>query len=47
MSSAVIFTIIKVLESLPETAQAQVMEHLRASVEDVRDELEWDSSGSM
>ena len=43
MSSAAIFTVIKMLESLPETAQEQVVEHLREYVEDVRDELEWDS----
>ena len=43
MSSAAIFTVIKMLESLPETAQEQVVEHLREYVEDLRDELEWDS----
>jgi hypothetical protein len=43
MSSAAIFTVIKLLESLPETAQEQVVEHLREYVEDLRDELEWDS----
>jgi hypothetical protein len=47
MSSAAIFTVIKMLESLPETAQEQVVEHLREYVEDVRDELEWDSCGSI
>ena len=43
MSSAAIFTVIKMLESLPETAQEQVVEHLREYGEDLRDELEWDS----
>jgi hypothetical protein len=43
MSSAAIFTVIKMLESLPDTAQQQVVEHLREYVEDLRDELAWDS----
>jgi hypothetical protein len=43
MSSAAIVTVIKMLESLPDTVQQQVVEHLRAYVEDLRDELEWDS----
>jgi hypothetical protein len=43
MSSTAITTVTKMLESLPETAQAQVVEHLRDYIEDLRDELEWDA----
>jgi hypothetical protein len=43
MSSTAIATVTKMLESLPETAQAQVVEHLREYIEALRDELEWDA----
>lgn len=43
MSSETISTVIKLMESLPETAQAQVVEHLREYIEDLRDELQWDN----
>jgi hypothetical protein len=43
MSSIAITTVIKMLEALPEAAQAQVVEHLREYVEDLRDELQWDA----
>lgn len=42
MSSAAIATIAKMLEPLPETAQNQVVEHLREYVAEVRDEIQWD-----
>lgn len=35
-------TAVKMLESIPEEAQEEVVEHLRELVEDVRDELEWE-----
>ncbi|NJM71872.1 MAG: hypothetical protein HC862_17660 [Scytonema sp. RU_4_4] len=44
MSSAAIATVIKMMESLPEAVQDQVVEHLREYVEDLRDELQWDIS---
>ena len=31
------------LESLPEIVQDQVVEHLRDYLEDIQDELQWDS----
>ncbi len=31
------------LESLPEPVQNQVVDHLREYLEDLRDELQWDS----
>lgn len=43
MSSEAISTVIKMIESLPETAQDRVVEHLREYIEDLRDELQWDS----
>ncbi len=44
MSSAAIATVTKMLETLPETVQAQVAEHLREYIEDLGDELKWDNS---
>lgn len=43
MSSETVATVLKMIESLPETAQEQVVEHLREYIEELRDELEWDS----
>lgn len=42
MSSTVIATAIKMLESLPEQAQEQVVEHLRAYIAELDDERTWD-----
>jgi hypothetical protein len=43
MSSTAIATVTKMMESLPETAQNQVVEHLREYLEDLQDELQWDT----
>jgi hypothetical protein len=43
MSSAAIVTVIQMMESLPETAQDRVVEHLRDYIADLQDELQWDS----
>lgn len=43
MSPKTVATVIKMMESLPETAQLQVVEHLREYIEELRDELQWDS----
>ena len=43
MSSAAIATVIKMMESVPETVQDQVVEHLREYLEDLQDELQWDT----
>jgi hypothetical protein len=43
MTSTAIETVTKMLESLPETVQDQVVEHLREYLADLQDELEWDS----
>ncbi len=44
MSSASVATVVKMLESLPEAVQDQVVAHLREYIEDLRDELEWDAA---
>jgi hypothetical protein len=43
MSSTAIATLIKMVESLPEGVQQQVVEHLREYLEELRDELQWDN----
>ncbi|MCS6903064.1 MAG: hypothetical protein RML48_07615 [Candidatus Bipolaricaulota bacterium] len=42
-STAAIATVIKMLESLPEAAQEQVVEHLREYLGDLQDDLTWNS----
>ena len=42
MSSTAISTVIRMIESLPETAQDQVVDHLREYLADLQDEIEWD-----
>ena len=42
MSSPAIATVTKMMESLPETAQDLVAEHLRIYLEDLQDELRWE-----
>lgn len=44
MSSSAIATLVKIMESLPETLQDRVVEHLREYLEDLRDEEEWNLS---
>ena len=43
MSSTAIATLIKMMESLPENSQDHVVEHLRQYMEDLQDDLRWDS----
>ncbi|MDZ7290274.1 MAG: hypothetical protein ONB44_08350 [candidate division KSB1 bacterium] len=43
MSSTTIATVIKMMESLPDTVQDQVVTHLREYLEDLSDELQWDT----
>ena len=44
MASTAIATVVKMIESLPEDAQDQVVEHLRVYLEDLRDERRWDKT---
>jgi hypothetical protein len=44
MSSPSITTIVKMVESLPDELQEQVVEHVRAYLAELEDEKRWDSS---
>lgn len=44
MSSAVITTVVRIIESLPEATQQQVVDHLREYLEDIQDEIHWDAA---
>lgn len=43
MTSTAIVTITKMMESLPESAQEQAVEHLRDFIAEIQDESEWDT----
>jgi hypothetical protein len=44
MSSPVITTVIRMMESLSEDVQERIIEHLREYLEDLQDQLKWDNS---
>jgi hypothetical protein len=44
MSSPVITTIVKMVESLPDDLQKKVAEHIREYIADLEDEKRWDDS---
>ena len=44
MSSTTIATLIKMMETLPESTQENVVEHLRDYIEDLQDEHRWDTT---
>ena len=44
MASNAITTIARMIETLPETAQNQIVEHLREYIADLQDELQWEIS---
>jgi tRNA uridine 5-carbamoylmethylation protein Kti12 len=44
MASTAVATVIKMIESLPEDAQDQVVEHLRDYLEEMKDDAKWDSA---
>jgi len=44
MSSTAIYTVIKMMESLPIEIQDRVVEHIREYVSDLQDEARWDES---
>jgi hypothetical protein len=37
-------TMMKMIESLPETVQERALEHMQQYIEDIRDELKWNES---
>lgn len=43
MSSTAIVTMTKMMESLPESAQEQAVEHLRDFIAQMQDEYQWDA----
>jgi len=44
MSATIIATVVKMMESLPDPVQDRVVEHLREYIEDIREELQWDTT---
>jgi histone acetyltransferase (RNA polymerase elongator complex component) len=42
MSSTAITTIVKMMESLPETAQERVADHMREFIADLSDDFRWE-----
>jgi len=44
MASTAVATVIKMIESLPEDAQGQVVEHLRDYLEEMKDDAKWDNA---
>jgi hypothetical protein len=44
MTSTAVTTVLKMMESLPEDAQNQVVEHLRDYLEGLREETKWDKA---
>ena len=44
MSSPAINTVIKMMESLSEDKQNELVEHLREYIQDLQDELKWQNS---
>ncbi len=43
MTSKAIATVVRMMESLPEPAQEQIVAHLRRYLEELQDEHRWDS----
>jgi hypothetical protein len=43
VASTPVVTLIKMMNTLPEPVQEQVVDHLREYMEDLQDELRWDS----
>jgi hypothetical protein len=44
MATPTLTTILKMIESLPETRQSQVVDHLREYIADLEDEDKWDEA---
>jgi hypothetical protein len=43
MSKAIV-TLVKMMESLPENIQIQVVDYLQEHIEDLKDEFQWETS---
>jgi hypothetical protein len=44
MSSAAITTVVKMMESLPIEVQERIAEHLQEYIDELQDEIKWNSS---
>ncbi len=44
MSSPQITTLVKIMETLPDSLQEKVTEHLREYIHDLQDEIKWSKS---
>jgi hypothetical protein len=44
MTSAASATVVKMIDSLPESLQDRIVEHLQDYIADVRDEMKWNES---
>lgn len=44
MSAETITTVVKMLETLPDSAQERVAEHLRDYLAEIQDEIRWDKA---
>lgn len=44
MSAEAITTVVKMMESLPDSAQNQVIEYVKNYIADLQDELRWEES---
>jgi len=44
MTTAAITTVTKMMETLPESAQNQVVDHIREYLAEIQDEMRWDAA---
>jgi predicted RNA-binding protein Jag len=44
MTTAAITTVTKMMETLPESAQNQVVDHIRDYLAEIQDEMRWDAA---
>ena len=44
MSAEAITTVVKMMETLPDNAQSQVVEYVKNYIADLQDELRWDEN---
>jgi hypothetical protein len=44
MSAETITTVVKMMETLPDNAQSQVVEYIKNYITDLQDELRWDEN---
>lgn len=44
MSAEAITTVVKMMETLPDNAQSQVVEYIKNYIADLQDELHWDET---